>query len=127
MPKQYVLKNPIISKEKVDRLLKTIKDNSESDRIEASELLTDIKNQLQGIDLSSEDGLDGYVKLVNTALNAISQMGNANDKLLKLTGIIQKFLQTAAKDGDSEGLGKAAGSFFSQLTALSNKKDDEDD
>jgi len=126
MPKEYVLKNPIISRQKVDRILKTIKDNADTDRIEASNLLEEIKAQLSVVIPNDRESLEGYVRLVNTALAAINQMGNANDKLLKLTGVIQKFIQQTEKE-DPVGLGKAAGSFFSQLTAISSKKDDEDD
>lgn len=125
MPKPYVLKNSIVSQQKIDRILKSIKDNADTDRIEASNLLEGIKEQLSTIDLTAENGLDGYTKLIAAALSAINQMGNANDKLIKLSTILQKYMQS--KKEESDLLKPGSGSFFSQLTSLAGKKDQDTD
>lgn len=125
MPKPYVLKNSIISQPKIDRLLKTIKDNAETDRIEASTLLESIKTELSRVEITSDNGIDQYAKLISAALGAINQMGNANDKLIKLSTIIQKFVQS--KKDESDPLKSGSGSFFSQLSSLAGKKDSDTD
>lgn len=114
------------SDQKMNRLVKIIKGNAESDRKEASDLLDSCKSSLRDLGGGlQEDGngnptVDMFTKLIGAATQSLSQMGAANEKLLKLAQTMQKY-QLKEMDLESKG-GKAGNehhrSMFNSLNAL---------
>ena len=108
------------------RLIKSIKGNAEGDRKEASELLRLCKSSLQELgsgiqeDAAGNQNVDSFTKLIGAATQSLSQMGAANEKLLKLAQTMQKY---QLKEMDLENKGGKAGSehnrsMFNSLNAL---------
>jgi len=119
------------SDQKMNRLVKQIKDNACSDRDSASELFNECKAALRDLGTrvdSDEEGnanVDAFTKLISASTQALNQMGVANEKLLKLAQTMQKY---QLKEMDLEGKTGSAGqelkgSFFSNLNSLLNKDD----
>tara|TARA_Y100001937_G_C7094568_1_gene319498 strand:+ start:391 stop:747 length:357 start_codon:yes stop_codon:yes gene_type:complete len=114
-------------------LVKEIKDNATSDRDSAKELFEDCKNAMEdlaGNRVSFDDNgvpnVDAFTKIINASTNALSQMGIANEKLIKLAQTMQKY---QLKEMDLEGKSGPAnqelkGSFFSNLNAMLEKDND---
>lgn len=129
MPKKYVLKKSLVNQNEFNRLLKTIKEAAERDRIEGVELLNLVKAELADRAATAADNpenpfpIDSFVKLVSSALSSLAQMGNANDKLLKLAALVQRAISGAQ---ESDGKGKSTKSIFDELTNLTrpDKKDE---
>ncbi len=121
------------SDHKMNRLVKEIKDNATSDRDSAKELFEDCKNAMEdlaGNRVSFDDNgvpnVDAFTKIINASTNALSQMGIANEKLIKLAQTMQKY---QLKEMDLEGKSGPAnqelkGSFFSNLNAMLEKDND---
>ena len=110
----------------MNRLVKSIKGNAEGDRKEASELLHLCKSSLQELgsgiqeDAGGNQNVDSFTKLIGAATQSLSQMGAANEKLLKLAQTMQKY---QLKEMDLENKGGKAGSehnrsMFNSLNAL---------
>tara|TARA_R110000782_G_scaffold184388_2_gene274743 strand:+ start:107710 stop:108120 length:411 start_codon:yes stop_codon:yes gene_type:complete len=135
MADRYVLKNKMWDDMKMNRLTKKIKDNAESDRKEAEDLLSsckeamgDLTSLLQivsyGEEGSSTQSADTLHKLISAAATALGQMGNANEKLLKLATLLQKY-RLKEMDSAKGGTNELKGSMFTALSQLADKKDDE--
>lgn len=127
----YILKNKMWSDQKMNRLVKQIKDNASADRDAATELFNECKAALRDLGTrvdSDEEGnsnVDAFTKLISASTQALNQMGVSNEKLLKLAQTMQKY---QLKEMDLEGkTGSASqelkGSFFSNLNSLLNKDD----
>jgi hypothetical protein len=127
----YILKNKMWSDAKMNRLIKQITTNANDDRDSAKDLLSRCTDALKDLGEQAihvnDDGtvsVDAFTKLVAASTQALSQMGVANEKLLKLTQTMQKY-QLKEMDLDSK-TGSAAnelkGSFFSNLTSLVDKE-----
>ena len=133
MPKQYVLKNSLSTPQKIDRILKTIKTNAEGDRGEAKQLLKEVKDALGELtsriqQVEGAESVDAFAKLVQSAATALNMMGNANEKLLKLVAILQKFGESnSKKDGTDAIMGGSQFALLSQLAGKKGIKDDEED
>jgi hypothetical protein len=132
MPSNYVLKNKMWSDEKVNRLIKKIATNAVSDRDSARELFEECRAamvDLNGRVMHDEGGMpsvDAFTKLISASTQALGQMGVANEKLLKLTQTMQKY-QLKEMDLDSKsgsGANELKGSFFSNLSQLTDKGND---
>lgn len=128
---KYVLKNEITSSAKINRLLKTINVNAKEDRDEAQKLLAAAKEALEAlqspIEQNRETGttyVDSFVKLLNAATLALNQAGNANEKLLKLASLLQKFNSESKKNGNA-GV-SLNGSLFKTIEDLANKGQSDD-
>ena len=117
------------SDQKVNRLIKLITTNANSDREAAQELFKECKTALTdlgariNIDDSGMPSVDAFTKLISAATHSLNQMGVANEKLLKLTQTMQKY---QLKEMDLEGKsGSVAndlkGSLFSNLSSLIDK------
>ena len=132
MPKKYILTADQSSEGKIQRLLKTINSNASSDRKDALELLDQVKSKLKDLvenPPTDENGnvlptIDSFTKLIQSASIALNQAGIANEKLLKLATLLQKFYAEKQKGGGAD-TGKLNSSLFSQLQKISNE-DDED-
>ena len=126
----YILKNKMWSDQKMNRLVKEIKENAKSDRDAALELFEDCKAAMQDLAgnrvVFNDDGVpnvDAFSKIIAASTNALGQMGVANEKLLKLAQTMQKY---QLKEMDLEGKGAGSqqeikGSLFSNLNAMLNK------
>jgi len=126
----YILKNKMWSDQKMNRLVKEIKDNAKADRDAAQQLFEDCKTAMQDLgqnrvnfDDNGNPNVDAFTKIIAASTNALGQMGVANEKLLKLAQTMQKY---QLKEMDLEGKAGPAqqelkGSFFSNLNAMLNK------
>ncbi len=126
----YILKNKMWSDQKMNRLVKEIRDNADSDRQAAQKLFEDCKVAMEDLgqarvtfDTNGNPNVDAFAKIISASTNALGQMGIANEKLLKLAQTMQKY---QLKEMDLEGKGGPAqqelkGSIFSNLTAMLNK------
>jgi len=118
------------SDQKMNRLVKEIKDNAKSDRDAAQALFEECRTAMQDLgqarvnfDDNGNPNVDAFTKIIAASTNALGQMGVANEKLLKLAQTMQKY---QLKEMDLEGKGGAAqqelkGSVFSNLNAMLNK------
>lgn len=133
----YILKNKMWSDQKMNRLVKEIKDNAKADRESAQQLFQDCKEAMQDLgqsrvnfDDNGNPNVDAFTKIIAASTNALGQMGIANEKLLKLAQTMQKY---QLKEMDLEGKAGPAqqdlkGSVFSNLNAmLSKDKDAQED
>jgi len=121
------------SDHKMNRLVKEIKDNANSDREAAEALFEDCKGAMQDLagnrvtfDDNGNPNVDAFTKVIAASTNALGQMGIANEKLLKLAQTMQKY---QLKEMDLEGKGgpgqqEHKGSFFSNLNAMLGKDKD---
>ena len=126
----YILKNKMWSDQKMNRLVKEIKDNAKADREAAQQLFEDCKVAMADLgqarvnfDDNGNPNVDAFTKIIAASTNALGQMGVANEKLLKLAQTMQKY---QLKEMDLEGKAGPAqqelkGSFFSNLNAMLNK------
>ena len=114
------------SDQKMNRLVKQIKDNASADREAATELFNECKTALQDLGIrvdSDEEGnanVDAFTKLISASTQALNQMGVANEKLLKLAQTMQKY-QLKEMDLESKGGGAQSelkGSLFSNLSSM---------
>lgn len=106
--------------DKINRLAKQIKVNAEADRDEASDLFERCREKM---DEMEDCGIDEFTKLISTCATALNQMGVANEKLLKLAGLLQKHAFKVLDIDASDPEGKEAqGSLFNQLKALNKSK-----
>ena len=129
----YILKNKMWSDQKMNRLVKEIKENAKSDRDAAHQLFEDCKTAMQDLagnrvvfDDNGTPNVDAFTKIIAASTNALGQMGVANEKLLKLAQTMQKY---QLKEMDLEGKAGPAqqelkGSFFSNLNAMLSKDKD---
>lgn len=127
MTKTYTLKTSQTSKESIDRLLKNIQNNARNDR-EAGEKVLVEANKLIA-DLISEDFESPVNKTIaltnaiNSSVQALNQIGKANESLIKLASILQKFVQhTGSKDKEFD-----AGSLFDDLSKITGELKDQSD
>ena len=132
MAKNYILKNEITSPAKIQRLLKTIDTNAKDDRKEAQDLLSKVKEALsqltENLQMDAESGMqsaDAFTKLIQSATLALNQAGIANERLLKLAMLLQKFEADKTKQGGKTA--QLSGSLFSNIERLANQKSDDDD
>ncbi len=121
------------SDQKMNRLVKEIKENAKADRDAAQELFEDCKLAMTDLagnrvvfDDNGNPSVDAFSKLIAASTNALGQMGVANEKLLKLAQTMQKY---QLKEMDLEGKAGPAqqelkGSFFSNLNAMVSKDKD---
>lgn len=131
MPKKYILTDQG-SEGKIQRLLKTINTNASSDRKDALGLLDQVKAQLKDLvenPPTDEAGnplpsIDSFTKLIQSASIALNQAGIANEKLLKLAALLQKFYAEKQKSSGNVSE-KLNTSLFSQLQKISNEEDDD--
>lgn len=130
MPKDYILKNEITSPAKIQRLLKTIDSNAREDREQAQELLKTVKDVLDALpnplEVNDQTGItspDAFTKLITTAISAINQAGIANERLLKLAALLQKYNTGNEKGGKGVALN---GSLFKTIEELANKGQEDD-
>jgi len=130
MPKDYILKNEITSPGKIQRLLKTIDTNAKKDREEAQDLLRTVREALSNLDNPIEHNnqtgsttVDSFTKLINTAILALNQAGIANERLLKLANLLQKYQADTKKTGSNVNL---TGSLFKTIEDLANKGPSDD-
>lgn len=123
MPKQYVMKNKMWDEDKINRLAKQIQRNAENDRDEALTLFKDCKEVMSTLALGGPS-VDDFSKLISSCTQALNQMGVANEKLLKLAGLLQKHafkvMDIEAKSPEGNQL---TGSLFDQLKKLNNNPD----
>ena len=132
MPKKYCLTIDQSSDAKIQRLLKTINHNASTDRKEALELLDQVKSKLKDLvenPPANEDGIplnsiESFTRLIQSASIALNQAGIANEKLLKLAALLQKFYAEKTKKGAVDS-GNLNSSLFSQLQKISNEEDDD--
>lgn len=117
MPKKYVLKNKLWDEDKLNRLAKEIKENATNDRDIAKDLLEKCKVELEDAIVSNDKEI--FTKLISACTQALAQMGSANEKLLKLIGVLQKH-QFKEQDMDAKDPTKGVlnGSLFSKLDAM---------
>ena len=123
---------------KINRLAKEVQKNAFADRAESEALLTTCKTAMTelvsllqdvpvgiGENAITVQNADTLHKLISAASTALSQMGSANEKLLKLATFLQKF---RFKEMDGEVTGpkgqELKGSMFSSLKSMLDKKDD---
>lgn len=131
--KNYELKVEITSPKKVQRLLKTIDTNAKEDRREAKDLLKKVKDELADYlqnPPNDENGNpvpigDTFHKLVQSAVLALNQAGIANERLLKLATLLQKF--DSSKEKDPLKVKEMNGSFFAGLAKIADGGKDEED
>lgn len=130
--KNYILKNEITSPSKIQRLLKTIDTNAKHDRKEAQDLLAKVKETLDlltdRLPTDMESGMqsaDSFTKLIQTATLALNQAGIANERLLKLAMLLQKFHAENMKNGTKTG--QLNGSLFASIEKLANQKIDDEE
>lgn len=131
--KNYELKVEITSPKKIQRLLKTIDTNAKEDRKEAKDLLKKVKEELADYLQNppvDENGNplpigDTFHKLVQSAVLALNQAGIANERLLKLATLLQKF--DSSKEKDPTKVKELKGSLFAGLDKLVNGGKDEED
>ena len=126
----YILKNKMWSDQKMNRLVKEIKENAKADRDAAHQLFEDCKTAMQDLagnrvvfDDNGNPNVDAFTKIIAASTNALGQMGVANEKLLKLAQTMQKY---QLKEMDLEGKAGPAqqelkGSVFSNLNAMLSK------
>ena len=118
----------------MNRLAKQIKDNAVSDRKEAEALLakckeamSDLTGLLQlismGEDATPIQSADTLHKLISAAAISLTQMGNANEKLLKVASLLQKY-RLKEMDNDKTSGNDQKNSLFNSLTALTNQEKD---
>jgi len=115
----------------MNRLVKQIKDNAMSDRNSALQLFEECKGALGDIgnrivfDIEGNPSADTFAKLISASTQALTQMGAANEKLLKLAQTMQRY-QLKEMDMDKSS-GTAAhelkGSLFSNLNSMLKDKD----
>jgi len=129
----YILKNKMWSDQKMNRLVKEIKNNANADREAAQQLFEECRTAMQDLgdhrvsfDDNGNPTVDAFTKIIAASTNALGQMGVANEKLLKLAQTMQKY---QLKEMDLEGKAGPAqqelkGSFFSNLNAMLNKDTD---
>jgi hypothetical protein len=80
------------------------------------------------LQLDVESGMqsaDAFTKLIQSATLALNQAGIANERLLKLAMLLQKFEADKAKQGGKTA--QLSGSLFSSIEKLANQKSDDDD
>lgn len=131
MPKQYILKADLSTPAKIQRLLKTIQGNAKDDRSEALELLSAVKAKLRELTESPPEDAEGnplpivdtFTKFIQSATLALNQAGVANERLLKLAALLQKF-DSKSKDGKKAGE-DVNKSLFAQLQKIQSQDDDE--
>lgn len=105
MPKPYVLKRNLISKETLDRLFKTYIEGVKSDKVKAKNLydraiaLLDIASEsvLNG---TSEDGADLILalKALETTIKAQSNESSVNRSIKHVLELIREFIEKPVKD-----------------------------
>ncbi len=121
------------SDQKMNRLVKEIKENAKADREAAKELFEDCKSAMSDLagnivvfDDNGTPNVDAFTKVISASTNALSQMGIANEKLLKLAQTMQKYqlkeMDVHSKAGPSQQ--DIKGSFFSNLNAMLGKDED---
>jgi hypothetical protein len=125
MPKQYELKKDLTSTAKVQRIVKTVQVNATKDREIATVLLKKVTQELDSFLASPPEdrNIDNFVKLVQSSVMALNQMGVANEKLLKLGSLLMKYNSDKSKNkgfSDSDDTNK---SFFATLKDLTDQDD----
>jgi hypothetical protein len=131
MVRNYNLKNEITSPKKIQRLLKKISDNAVEDRNEAQDLLSKVKTALNSFLENPPEtdegeqiiGGDSFHKLIQSAVLALNQAGIANERLLKLASLLQKYVsgkEKGVKGADVET------SLFNTIKELASSNDEED-
>ena len=108
--------------DKINRLAKKIQTNAESDRDEALILFEKCKEMMDSL---AEIGpcVDDFSKIISSCTQALNQMGVANEKLLKLAGLLQKHaFKIMDIDAKSPEGNQLHGSLFDHLKKL-NKSD----
>lgn len=135
----YVLKRPMWTDEKMNRLVKEIRDNAKKDRKESEALLEECKAAMQELREGSllqivtmgSDGetilnADAFYKLINASTQAINQMGAANERLLKLATTMQKYQLKEMDIKNKANNSKDTDSVFAKLNAMANDEDSGD-
>jgi hypothetical protein len=74
---------------------------------------------------SGMQSADSFTKLIQTATLALNQAGIANERLLKLAMLLQKFHSENIKNGAKTG--QLSGSLFASIEKLANQKTDDDE
>ena len=128
------MRNKLWDDSKMNRLAKQIKDNALSDRQEAESLLATCKEAMSnltgllqiismGEDAAPIQSADTLQKLISAAATSLTQMGNANEKLLKLATLLQKY-RLKEMDNDKASGADQKNSLFNSLAALTNQEKD---
>jgi hypothetical protein len=128
MPKEYVLKKVITTNAKIQRLLKKISINADSDRSRANNLLDKVEKALEDYleNQNEEQTGDSFHKLIQSAVLALNQAGIANERLLKLATLLQRF-QVQGGPKAKEAAEVTHDSLFSKLQDLANNPADDKD
>jgi predicted transcriptional regulator len=106
MPKPYNLKRTLITKDQIDRLVKTVLNNAKEDRVEAKQLLARCKQELEdptqtAAVTNEETGVvyvDGFAKIMGATISALGAQISSNEKLVRIMEKIHKFLEKPLKD-----------------------------
>lgn len=118
MPKVYNLKINHLSKENLNRLIKTTIDNCKEDRLECLELYKDIKSRLPSAETDA-----AYSDLVKNATSVLKQVQDVNSVVIKTMGIIQDHLSkntpSSSRKSDSAPI-----DLFEGLSKLTRSEDD---
>lgn len=86
MPKPYILKKSYLNRDNLNRLVKQLTDNANSDREEVLSFLTDIKQRLDNLQPEQTHLMS---ELLKSAVAALKQVQDVNNTLIKVMSVIQ--------------------------------------
>jgi len=86
MPKPYILKKSYLNRDNLNRLVKQLTDNANSDREEVLSFLTDIKQRLGNLQPEQTNLMS---ELLKSAIAALKQVQDVNNTLIKVMSVIQ--------------------------------------
>jgi RNase H-fold protein (predicted Holliday junction resolvase) len=112
MPKTYVLKKEALSKESVNRLIKSLVDNAKEDRAEAKHFLDLIKQRMDG----PFEFTDEFTRMATAASQLLSKLQDSSTNLSKAVEAILKYMSlNKTTKGDKAPI---MDSLFSELSSL---------
>jgi len=112
MPKTYLLKKESLSKDSVNRLIKTLVDNAKEDRAEARHFLDLIKDRMNG----TIETTDEFARIATAASQILTKLQDSSVGLTKAVEAILKYMSlNKATKGDKAPI---MDSLFSELSSL---------
>lgn len=119
--KKYVLSRDYATKETLNRLIKTVVDNSKEDRQQALSLFADTQARLGNAETNMV-----YAELMKSAVATLKQIQDINGTLLKAMSVIQSHITKGGKKIIGEPMDLFSG--LSKLTGVENgiQEDDEE-
>ena len=126
-PRKYTLKTNAATPAKINRLIKAVKDNAIKDRKKSEELLAKVSNTFEQIhsnfDSEDNEGVKIYTEIAKTVIQAINSNGAANEKLLKIATLMQRFIEK--DDLSKKGKAPGFGSLFKEVQLLADEDNDD--